>query len=618
MRDSKEAIVQHFAASGYDSLIRDCMGEPAKTESGGDEWLYRCGAHEDHHPSLRINRKTGLYHCPVCGDGGDAFSLWQRVHSSSFSDACSEIAEAYGLACSGAAPRESHGLTVDELARAKGLSAEELRGWGMTDTTYSGLPAVRIPYLDENGTELTYSVRTAIDGKGRFRAPSGAKRQLYGLNWLPIAREQNRVIFVEGESDCCTGWAHGMPMVGVPGANVWREEWAGQFDDISYIFVVKEPDQGGAALVEALRRAFGSRLRVVELPAKDTSELYLQDRVRFVERFEKALEDAVARPPRDVALLGLADLYAVADVEWLLDRWIPKGALTLIAGETGVGKTWLASYFIACAIGAREWPDGTHSERHKVCLLETESLRGEYAKRLRGFGIADNSDALALPYPIELEGTEEGKWYVPSLPDDLEALVAPTIATAGPWIVVIDSLSGSHAIDENSSDMRALLGQLAAFAARHGVPVIAAHHLRKRSGKDTVGAFELDRVRGSSTTVQFARSVIGLEQLQPDGPVKVSVKKSTFAQKPVPFGFVIRDGGLFQVCDAPQRALSPTKQCYAATFLAEILGDGPRPSADILKLAEQEGLTQSTVRRAAREDVHVIQDGGMWSLPSRN
>jgi hypothetical protein len=249
-------------------------------------------------------------------------------------------------------------------------------------------------------------------------------------------------------------------------------------------------------------------------------------------------------------------------------------------------------------------------------LLETESLRSEYAKRLRGFGMPDG-DALALPYPIELKDTEEGRWYIPSLPSDLEALVTPTISTGGPWVVVIDSLSGAHAIDENSSDMRHLLRELSAFAARHDVPVIAAHHLRKRSTKDSEKAFDLDRVRGSSTTVQFARSIIGLEQLEPDGPVRVSSKKSTYAEKPKPFGFTIGDGGAFRVCDAPTKPSSATKQDSAAEFLAELLGDGPKTPAEVLQLAAREKLTESTLRRG-RDILGVISVDGKWSLPSRN
>jgi hypothetical protein len=617
MNDSKEAIRQYFDAVGYDDLILTCMGaEPARTESGGSEWVYRCFSHTDNDPSLRINKVTGLYHCLVCGESGDAFALWEQTRSCSFPEACRQIAEAFRLRCTSTAPAQHAGVTVSQLAEAKGFSAEELLELGVSDTSFMGSPAVRIPYLDERGEETTYSLRIALEGKDRFHAPAGSKRELYGLNWLPIARDQDRVILVEGETDCWTSWAHGLPAIGVPGATTWREDWAEQFDGISRIFVVKEPDQGGTALVEATERSFGNRLRVVKLPAKDTNEFYLQDREGFPGRFETALREADAGQLKKAPFLGLADLRSMSNVEWLLEEWIPKGALTLIVGETGVGKTWLVCYFIACATGILDWPDGTRSEAHKVCLLETESLRAEHGRRLVRLGLRD-SDGLALPYPAELEGTEDRRWYSPSLPGDLEALVAPMISTGERWAVVVDSLSGAHELRENDAEMRRLLRPLSALAAKHDVPVIVAHHLKKPAEDGISTPLTLNRVRGSSTIVQFARSVIGLEQLSPNGPVRVTSLKSTFAKKPAPFGFQIIDNGEFRLCDPPVRPIPVTKRDRAAEFLSELLGDGPKTPAEVLQLAAREKLTESTLRRA-RDILGVISVHGKWSLPSRN
>ena len=40
-------------------------------KKSGNDFIVRCvsGLHVDKHPSLRIDQKTGIFHCPACGFG---------------------------------------------------------------------------------------------------------------------------------------------------------------------------------------------------------------------------------------------------------------------------------------------------------------------------------------------------------------------------------------------------------------------------------------------------------------------------------------------------------------------------------------------------------------------
>ncbi|MFC2079178.1 AAA family ATPase [Candidatus Bipolaricaulota bacterium] len=607
-----EEIREHFNAAGWDDLITECMGgEPEKIESGGEELIYKCFGHDDTNPSLRINRTTGLFICPVCEVRGDGFDLWNETHNTTFPEACDQIAAMIGSEAWTTTSTAEAGLTLRELADAKGFSVNDFTEWSMTETTHAGHPAVRIPYLDEGGEEITHTLRLSLDGERKFRAPAGKQRELYGLHWLPIVKEQDRVIFVEGESDCWTCWTHALPAIGIPGANGWKDGWSDRFQDVSNVFVIKEPDQGGTTLVKSLQKSFGKRLRVVELPAKDANELYLQDRDSFVERLEESLRSAYFPANKRPPSLRLSDLNSMAEVDWLWDGWIPKGALTLVVGETGVGKSWLSCYFIACATGVLEWPSDASTLKHKVCLLETESMSAEYGRRLVRMGLREDS-GLILPFR-----EEEGKWYVPQLPDDLEELVEPFVVDGGPWVVVVDSLSGAHSLKENKSEMRSLLQALSTFADKHGVPVIAMHHLNKATGQHG-SLLTLDRVRGSSTITQFSRSVIGLEPQTQDGRVHVHSLKSTFAKKPEPFGFRINEKGTVEICDPPEVKKSKAKIEYAVEFLRDKLEtEGPMKAKAILSSGLDEGFNETTLRRA-RERLQVTSDRGKWTLPSLN
>ena len=91
----------------------------------------------------------------------------------------------------------------------------------------------------------------------------GSKTILYGLHKLEEAHDAGYVLLVEGESDCHTAWYGGLPAVGVPGVDNWRDEWVEYLNGISEIFVVVEPDEAGKKLWRTLVscKALDGRLR---------------------------------------------------------------------------------------------------------------------------------------------------------------------------------------------------------------------------------------------------------------------------------------------------------------------------------------------------------------------
>src|SRR5262249_41954113 len=119
--------------------------------------------------------------------------------------------------------------------------------------------AIKIPYFNRDGVERAVRFRFRLDGgQGRFRWKTGTKPCLYGLERLEAGRKLGTVVLDEGESDTDTLWFHGIPALGLPGADSWKEQWADELDGIGRILVVLEPDQGGAAVRRWLAR---SRIR---------------------------------------------------------------------------------------------------------------------------------------------------------------------------------------------------------------------------------------------------------------------------------------------------------------------------------------------------------------------
>jgi hypothetical protein len=172
----------------------------------------------------------------------------------------------------GTAPNALPGCRLEEYAAAKNVPLDFLTHEfiGLEDSTYyckvskKRVPAVQIPYMDEAGNPVATRYRTglrkpAAGNDTRFMWTPGAELTLYGRNWLDIAREGDYAFIVEGESDCHVGWHYGVPTVGIPGAQNWRDEWAVILDGISLLIVTVE-DVAGEKLwekVSSCRRLAG-------------------------------------------------------------------------------------------------------------------------------------------------------------------------------------------------------------------------------------------------------------------------------------------------------------------------------------------------------------------------
>jgi len=271
----------------------------------GDGWTARCPAHDDRHNSLSVHHRDGrwLLRCHAgCGwqeivdalriDAADLFDgeegrrdgLISSDNRATAQPTAGRLPEDVALVPSG-----QPGLTLDRYATAKRLPIDFLKTCGLSELTYDHKPAVRIPYLGEDGEQTSVRFRIALDGD-RFRWKSGTKPCLYGLNRLSDARREGQVVLVEGESDCHTLWFHGIPALGIPGAANWREERdARHLDGIETIYIIVEPDHGGDAVRRWLSRStIRHRAKLVSLPLKDPSALHLESPDEFLRRWQVA------------------------------------------------------------------------------------------------------------------------------------------------------------------------------------------------------------------------------------------------------------------------------------------------------------------------------------------
>jgi hypothetical protein len=248
---------------GYEKILSRFPGAHKRKSKTDADVL--CPVHDDHNPSLGVDlRRNGAGPKVVlnCRSRGCEYS--EILQAVGLTEADLELQEKNGMA---------YGCTLEAYAASKNLPVKFLTsndvaledGACYVKEVGKEVPAVEIPYADRDGELLANRYRIAVGGDDKFRWQKGSTTTLYGLHKLDEAHDTGYVFLVEGESDCHTAWYRGLPAVGVPGVDNWRDEWAEHLNGISKIFVVVEPDEAGKKLWRTLVtcKALDGRLRKV-------------------------------------------------------------------------------------------------------------------------------------------------------------------------------------------------------------------------------------------------------------------------------------------------------------------------------------------------------------------
>lgn len=102
------------------------VGEHVALKPKGREFVCLCPFHDDRNPSMCVVPAKQIFHCFVCGTGGDVFSFIQKYHSMGFREALEFLAQRSGIELTKRAPRVEHrdedgeptGITKADILRA--------------------------------------------------------------------------------------------------------------------------------------------------------------------------------------------------------------------------------------------------------------------------------------------------------------------------------------------------------------------------------------------------------------------------------------------------------------------------------------------------------------------
>lgn len=157
-------------------------------------------------------------------------------------------------------------------------------------------------------------------------------------------------------------------------------------------------------------------------------------------------------------------------IEWCVDRLIPKGAITLLTGRGGIGKTFLCMQ-IADAVSKGKQFMGLKTIKMPVTYVDFENALPILIDRIRQLGSDDVAfwhTTNAVQSPPKLDSNQYDMYKM--LPKGL---------------IIFDTLRASHNKDENESkDMAMIMSRLKEIRDL-GYTVIILHHTSKA---DTIRA----------------------------------------------------------------------------------------------------------------------------------
>jgi hypothetical protein len=192
------------------------------------------------------------------------------------------------------ANRNGRSLTLVALAEAKHLPANFLGELGLHDLPQGG---VGVPYYGPTGEELAVKRRTAPKATEGSYWPKGKPLAAYGQWRLDAAEKAGFLVLVEGESDCWALWHHGLPALGLPGADTAKTLLHEHVEAVGNVYVHREPDAGGERFVEGVCRrlaqlGFAGKVYELRMPdgVKDPADLHARD----PEGLKAALEGAIS------------------------------------------------------------------------------------------------------------------------------------------------------------------------------------------------------------------------------------------------------------------------------------------------------------------------------------
>jgi hypothetical protein len=334
---------------------------------------------------------------------------------------------------------------------------------------------------------------------------------------------------------------------------------------------------------------------------------------------------AVLRRISDIPVQGLS---------WLWPGRIPLGKLTLLAGDPGLGKSFVTLDIAARATTGKQWPDGAvNGQAGSVIILSAEDDAADTIRpRIEAAGA--NLDKVHILQAVR-RVKDNGETCLDhfSLQTDIVALQDAVASLEDARLIILDPISAYLGSTDShvNSKVRGLLAPLAGIAQGLRIAVTAVDHLSKSNRQ------ALYRPNGSIAFTAAARAVWFFAK-SPDDPVQRLMLPGKLNLAPEQTGLSYRlqqaESGSVTVAwgDAvsvtadsvlqPEDTEERSERLEAMDWLRERLSAGAVPAEQVRTEANSAGLAWMTVRRAkealgviSRKGEGAFGTGWYWRFP---
>ena len=475
-----------------ETVAKALLGEPnAKLSSAAE---LRWGSHG----SMSVDLKKGTWFDHEAEQGGGVVDLLRR---------------------------DNPDANINEKLKELGIDTGQTNGSAKAShvATYS--------YTDQDGV-VTYEVlryepktfrqRRIIDGRAVWGL--GDTEPLpYRLPDI-VNNPSKPILIVEGEKDADN--LAGLGFVATcnsGGAGKWAES-LNQYFEGRNVIILPDNDAAGEAHVRTLLgnlQGTANRIKVVRLPVAEKGDVSDWIRAGGDSSQLKALikaQEVINELVTPLPVLTLQDIERLPPVEWLVEGLIPDRSLSMMYGEPGCGKTFIALDMGLSVSHSKEWQD--------------QAVIGGQVVYVAGEGVGGLKKRITAWHKHHVKDARASFIVVPSSVDLMDEFNTQDLhttikaASSGPVrLVIFDTLARSMTGDENSSqDIGQAVRAMDQVREAFNCAVMAIHH----SGKDSSRG-----ARGSSAILGAVDASLRVERVGDAVSLTVEKQKDAEMMPPV-------------------------------------------------------------------------------------
>jgi len=327
--------------------------------------------------------------------------------------------------------------------------------------------------------------------------------------------------------------------------------------------------------------------------------------------------------------------YKQTQINWLEKGRIAMGKVTLIAGDPGLGKSFMTLELCA-RVSRGECGSADINHLPQAVILSAEDDAGDTIRpRLVDMGANLSRVHIIDGVAKTKDESADDRCDLTQLDRDMDLLVKGIRDLGGVTLIVIDPISAymGKADSHNNAEVRAVLADLAQLASLTGAAVVCVTHLNK----DTGGKRAVYRAMGSLAFTAAARAVHLVTKHPGKGELDgfkrvVSMVKNNIGP-PMPARVYVIDNGVLVWldeeiemssdeldtggCDVPMVAEESLID-RAVSLLQDELRSGERHAGELLDLAKQRGIGSTTLteaRKALCVSSRKTKGVWVWSMP---